>query len=189
MEELYRIAAQPAIQTSTVVNPIDMSHTKNAKFVYIKVDEPKGLAPWFEDPYAIVSRPSRSTIQVRIGSFADGTPRLQEYNWNSCKIAHLREGAQPSERPRLGRPPASAQPQSSNTTEPHFPLLLESQQMPTNNRQIQNDQSGDGQAAIPPPLSPEAEPSVSNLPVPATSNQNNARPVRSTRNPSPQYVH
>ena len=86
LEQLYKEAARPAIPTSTVVDPIDLSHTEKARFVYVKVDQPSGLQARFEGPYPIVSRPSRSTITVRIGSFIDGKPRLQTYNWNLCKI-------------------------------------------------------------------------------------------------------
>ena len=89
LEGLYKLAARPAIQTSTVTDPIDLSWTEKAKYVYVKVDEPQGLAPRFEGPYCIVSRPSRSTVTVRIGSYVNGAPRLQTYNWNCLKIAHL----------------------------------------------------------------------------------------------------
>ena len=104
LEELYKMSAKPPVPTSTVVDPIDVSHTEKAKFVYIKKEDPTGLSSRFEGPYPIVSRPSRSTIEVRIGSFVDGTPRLQVYNWNTCKVAHLREDAQVAQRPMLGRP-------------------------------------------------------------------------------------
>ena len=99
------MSAKPPVQTSTITDPIDLSHTEKAKYVYVKVVDPAPLAPRFEGPYLIVNRPSRSTIEVRIGSYVDGSPRLQTYNWNTCKIAHLREDAEPGQRPKLGRPP------------------------------------------------------------------------------------
>ena len=113
LEELYKISSRPAIPTSTVVEPLDISHTEKAKHVYVKVEEPSGLSPRFEGPYPVVSRPSRSTVQLRIGSYADGQPRLQTYSWNSCKIAYLRDDAQIAVRPKRGRPP-KAQPLNSN---------------------------------------------------------------------------
>ena len=88
LEELYKMSAKPGLPTSTVVHPIDVAHTEQATHVYVKVDEPKGLSSKFEGPFLITSRPSRSTVQVRVGSFVDGTPRLQVFNWSSCKIAH-----------------------------------------------------------------------------------------------------
>ena len=93
LEELYKLSARPALQTSATVEPLDISYTNKATHVYVKVDNPQGLSSRFEGPYPIVSRPSRSTVEVRIGSFVDGKPRLQVYSWASCKIAHLREGA------------------------------------------------------------------------------------------------
>ena len=114
LEELYKLSARPPVPTSTVVDPIDLSHTAKAKFVYVKVEDPSGLSPRFEGPYEIISRPSRSTISVRIGSFADGRPRVQEYNWNTCKIAHLRDDAVVGSRPKLGRP--SKSPPQTHTT-------------------------------------------------------------------------
>ena len=65
----------------------------------------------------ITSRPSRSTVEVRVGSFADGSPRLQKYHWSHCKIAHLREDAVAAERPGPGRPKTSAHPEASITTD------------------------------------------------------------------------
>ena len=118
LEQLYKLSARPPVPTSTVVNPIDLSETTSAKHVYVKVDQPSGLQARFEGPYPIVSRPSRSTITVRVGSFVNGAPRLQTYNWNLCKIAHLREDAMAAERPRLGRKPRAkaASPTSSESS-------------------------------------------------------------------------
>ena len=121
LEQLYKLAARPPVETSTVVDSIDLAWTEKAKFVYVKVEDPAPLAPRFEGPYVTVNRPSRSTVTVRLRSFVDGSPRLQTYNWNTCKIAHLREDAVPGERPRLGRKPK----------QPPNPLV--SSDSPTNN--------------------------------------------------------
>ena len=116
LEELFRLSARPPVPTSAVVQPLDLAHTENARHVYIKKEDPSGLAARFEGPYPIVSRPSRSTIKVRVGSFADGSPRILEYNWNSCKIAHLREDAVEAERPKLGRPAQVKSPPQNDRT-------------------------------------------------------------------------
>ena len=42
-------------------------------------------------------------MEVRVGSFVNGQPRLQIYNWSSCKIANLRSDTKEAERPNLGR--------------------------------------------------------------------------------------
>ena len=105
LEELYKLNERPAIQTSATVDPVDISYTNNVTHVYVKVDEPRGLSPRFEGPYKVIDRPSRTTVTVRVGSFADGNPRLLTYNWSQCKPAHLRHDAKEGERPSLGRRP------------------------------------------------------------------------------------
>ena len=103
LEEIYRLEARPALQTSSKPNKIDISNTDNVSHVYVKVEEPRGLNPRFEGPYEIVARPSRSQVQVRVGSYATGEPRLLTYHWSWCKPAHMREGADVGSRPKLGR--------------------------------------------------------------------------------------
>ena len=108
--------SRPAIQTSSTVNPIDISTTDKATHVYVKNENTLGLQPKFCGPFLITSRPSRSTVEVRVGSFADSSARLQKYHWSHCKIAHLREDASAAERPGPGRPRSSL-PHASNTTD------------------------------------------------------------------------
>ena len=105
MWELYKLNNKPAIQTTALADPIDISYTKNVTHVYVKVEDPRGLNPRFEGPYRVIDRPSRTQITVRVGSFADGQPRLLTFNWSSCKPARLREGAKESSRRNVGRRP------------------------------------------------------------------------------------
>ena len=173
LHELYRMSDKPAIQTTSITTPIDITATDNAKFVYVKNHEPKhGLAPRFDGPYRIVSRPSRSTVQVKVGVFADGRERLQSYHWTSCKVAHMREDAVEASRPALGRKrtEAPAQPSSPDNSA-------------VTNKMAARDALGS-------PFS-GADKTITNLPAEiqtslAPSNTS-GRPVRSTRNPNPQY--
>ena len=105
LEQMYLLESNPALPTSSKTEEIDISKTDNATHVYVAVDEPRGLAPRFEGPFEVISRPSRSQVEIRIGSFANGRPRLATYHWKSCKIAHLREGFVVGSRPNLGRRP------------------------------------------------------------------------------------
>ena len=107
LEELYKLDSRPALQTSSNVSPIDIAFTDRATHVYVKNENQQGLQPKFSGPYIITSRPSRSQVEVRVGSFADGRPRLQKFHWSHCKIAHLREDAQAVERQGPGRPRSS----------------------------------------------------------------------------------
>ena len=71
LEQLYKLENKPRLKTSSTVEPIDVSYTDKATHVYVKVHEPRGLYPRFEGPWPIVSRPSRSQVQVKIGSYAN----------------------------------------------------------------------------------------------------------------------
>ena len=201
---LYKLAARPAIQTSTVTDPIDLSWTEKAKYVYVKVDEPQGLSPRFEGPYCIVSRPSRSTVTVRIGSYVNGAPRLQTYNWNCLKIAHLRDGAEEGSRPTLGRKPKQKSP-SSSADGPEPTEAVESSPLMTSDAPNVNNQL---RAKIQTSDQAKYETLSGNKPHPdylvkgpiitgqmfekwspdMLGPSEPARPVRSTRNPCPKYV-
>ena len=190
------MAARPALPTSSVPNPIDIAHTEKATHVYVKIEDPSGLQPRWEGPYPIESRPSRSTIIIRIGSFVDGKPRLQQYNWNTCKIAHLREDATEAQRPRLGRKPAS----SANDPKPTEQSEVNRTRAKVNKRNQPVDQPiASPESAIhetsnrkqPHPdylakgplitneMFDKWTPDLLNIPT---------RPVRATRNPNPRYV-
>ena len=184
LEELYKLSARPALQTSATVEPLDISYTNKATHVYVKVDNPQGLSCRFEGPYQIVSRPSRSTVEVRIGSFVDGRPRLQTYNWQSCKIAHVREGAPEGQRPTLGRKKTSASNEVPDSTEAQTKIPA-GIQLPS--------------PAVTPSVTHSVKPaavtpSVTSSDVTSAAAQSEPsaaptrRPTRSTRNPHPQYI-
>ena len=159
------MSARPALPTSAVVNPLDISFTDKATHVYVKVEDPGALCPRFEGPYKITDRPTRSTLQVRLGSFVDGSPRLQVYNWESCKIAHLRPGAQEAERPKLGRP--AAVPDAAPTPTSEGPDPSEKQATRLSSRLITTETQA--------------------VSAPSRA-RNNTRPARSSRNQNPSYV-
>ena len=109
LDQLYVLAARPPVETSAPVIENNIDNTLRATHVYVKRANPLSLESKFEGPFRIISRPSRSQIQVRIGSFANGSDRLLTFHWSSCKIANRRSGAQDGQRPRLGRPSNSGQ--------------------------------------------------------------------------------
>ena len=110
LDQLYKLSSRPPIQTSSPVTEKEINNTLNATHVYVKQANPQSLCPKFEGPFEIKSRPSRSTIQVKIGTYANGDDRLLVFHWSSCKIAHMREGAPEGSRPQLGRRPKTTQP-------------------------------------------------------------------------------
>ena len=90
--------------------------TENVTHVYVKVDSPQSLCPKFEGPYEIYSRPSRSQVELKIGLFKDGRPRLLTFHWSACQVANLRDGAEAASRPALGRKPKASAPHTSVPT-------------------------------------------------------------------------
>ena len=131
--------------------------------LYIKKANPLSLESKFEGPYEILSRPSRSTIVVKIGSHVDGTPRVLTMNWNSCKIAHLRDDAKSGSRPSLGRP-ARPPPSTVDTQLNPEPPSIDDAVKPVVTRPADDNKQTRGKIQM-------------------------SRQVRSTRNPSPAYVH
>ena len=163
------MSAQPALQTSTTVNPIDISQTENATHVYVKVANPKSLCPKFEGPFAIESRPSRSQVKVRVGSYANGEPRFLTLHWSSCKIAHLREGSGEASRNPLGRP-KSVNVDADSPVGPDPQIELTAKPESNSNAEV-NKAAG-------------AAASTSE----AAKIQTRSRPLRTTRNPNPNYI-
>ena len=166
LEEMYKLESNPAQQTSAKVVINDLKATQNASHVYVKREDPKGLTPRFEGPFEIVSRPSHSQVQVRIGSYVSGEPRLATYNWRSCKVAHLRENFLEGSRPSLGRKKSRPEPPIEETQ------LTENVNKPAG-RVVDAERKEEKGAKIQKSSTP---PTVS------------TRPVRASRNPNPYYV-
>ena len=170
LDQLYKLSDRPSVPTSgrRVFN--DISETDSATHVYVKVDKPLSLQPKWEGPYRILSRPSRSTIEVKLGVFKSGELRKQVYHWNLCKVAYLRPDSEDASRPALGRPKTRPATGSEAVSE-------------------QTDATGFVYGGCP-PLSSPAPPLQSQ---PANDNKLSGgeiqtdRQVRRTRNPNPNY--
>ena len=134
----------------------------------VRVDNPRALCPKFEGPYAIVSRPSRSQVTVKLGLFKDSRVRSQTYHWSSCKPAVMREGALEGQRPQLGRRKLPTKPSE------------DSHKTDTNDK----DDFVFPENPPPIPVNPtgDAERGFSN------TDNTSSRPVRSTRNKQPKYT-
>ena len=96
------------------------STTETATHVYIKQDNPTGLLQRYTGPYKIVSRPSHSTIMVKIGTYKSGVENIQLHHWSNAKPAHMREGQEEAVMVPRGRPPkkpeVSLEPPTTTTT-------------------------------------------------------------------------
>ena len=186
LNELYKMASKPAIQTTSVQKSNDISITEGAQYVYVKVHEPKhGLSPRFEGPFKVISRPSRSQVQVRVGSFVDGRPRLSTFHWSSCKLAKVRDDFQEASRPNIGRKPNAVTTSSDNGPEPTEAVVRAS---PTSEV---NKQNGAGRV-VPKrgkiQTSGRTKTNTSSLGCPEPAAPSSSRPTRATRNPNPVYI-
>ena len=203
------MSEKPAVQTTSISNPIDISATEDAEFVYVKMHEPKhGLSPRFEGPFRVVSRPSRSQVQVRVGSFVDGRPRLSTFHWSSCKVAHVRPDTVEASRPNIGRKPkdksgSDDSPTSglgdghlftdnklgasppSNVNKPVAILKDRENSNPStssNPSAASNSKPTDKGPVFTQEMFDRWTPDLLGIPQPS------ARPVRSSRNPNPNYI-
>ena len=55
-------------------------------------------------PFPIISRPSNTTVKVRVGYTKSGEAREEVHHWENCRIANLRPNQDVAERPKRGRP-------------------------------------------------------------------------------------
>ena len=107
LEGLRKHAAKPAIQTAhhrdiKTNMPPDVS---SATHVYIRRGKTPPLGHNYDGPFEIEDRLSDSTIQVRVGSFADGRPRYEKHHWSNCKVA-VTTSEVTATKPNKGRKPS-----------------------------------------------------------------------------------
>ena len=151
-----------AVPTSTNPQKTVEPPSPNVTHVYAREHNTRGLQNRYRGPLKILDRPTRSSLEIKVGLNSDGSNRSQLRSWADCKPANRREGVEDASRPKRGRPAKNLQPktvteQSSSDT---------------------SDASTNGGVGT----------EVQNKsPNPADSNVS-GKPVRSTRNPAPNYV-
>ena len=92
-----------AVLTSS--NPqTEVGPPSNVSHVYTRQHDVKGLQPKYRGPFKVISRPTRSTLEIKVGVCADGSDRTEVRAWKDCKPAYLRENITEASRPRRGRP-------------------------------------------------------------------------------------
>ena len=207
LEQVRANTNKPAVQTSNHSRPPAILPTipENVTHVYTKQHKAQGLQPSWEGPFPIVSRPSRSTVQIDVGSYKGGERRHEIRHFNDLKLAHPDSLAAPAERPKLGRP-------SSKATTSHSDGSNSTDQKPaaTSENQSNNFPSVPS-SCFPQPSSAQSKQTVGDDTIDgATSQQSNhatstnswcttvvtgpppaqpfSRQARSTRNPFPRYV-
>ena len=96
-------------------NPIVPTLPESVTHIYARQHNTKGLAPSFLGPFPVISRPSRSTIEIQVGLNAQGIPRKEIRHISDIKVAYLREDATIAERPKRGRPRKQSPPEQTPT--------------------------------------------------------------------------
>ena len=96
-----RIPAQTNLQKQP---PFYMPQTtQTATHVYTKVAKKTPLGPVYEGPYEILERLGDTSLKLRVGTYANGQPRVEIRHWNSCQPAKFTPEHSAS-KPNLGRP-------------------------------------------------------------------------------------
>ena len=105
LEKLRALAAREPIQTAHHRKmPVYWPHeAEKAKLVFVKIGKPSLLGPMYEGPYVITKKLGDSCLEIRVGSWNDGTPRHDIVHWNNC-VPYFGDLA-PAERAKRGRKP------------------------------------------------------------------------------------
>ena len=151
---------RPAVPTSKIKQDASDPPPDSVTHVYARQHNTRGLEERYKGPFKILDRPTRSTLVIKAGLTNSGEDRRELRSWADCKPAHRREDNLEASRPKRGRPS-----KESPVSSPELTATTESAQ---------------------------ATPVEENEPLPVvasepTSNQA-LKPVRSTRNPAPNYV-
>ena len=103
-------AAQPPRQTAhhRHLPTYWPASAEKATHVFLRKGKTTPLGPTYEGPFPITEKYGDSCIQVQVGVYTSGTPRLITAHWNNCKPAVLKPGAPTATRTTLGRPKKAA---------------------------------------------------------------------------------
>ena len=181
--ELHQLVEQVRNGTNVSAHQTSVHRTPEKEFldipdnvthVFTRQHKTQGLQCPYEGPFKVHSRVSRSTLQLEVGKFKNGEPRFEIRHINDLKFAHPESMAAPASRPALGRPAATSSskaiPQSTDAKKP----------VPEASHSVLAPNVVHGQTNV-------NKPTSSHLNVEGGKIQT-SRPVRTTRNPAPQYV-
>ena len=103
-------AARPPVQTShhRQLPTYWPSSADKATHVYLRKGKTTPLGPAFEGPLEIHRRLSDSCLELKVGVYVSGEPRIIKAHWNNCKPHILKPRAPAATRTPLGRPKATS---------------------------------------------------------------------------------
>ena len=83
--------------------PVDPP-SQDVTHVYCRQHNCKGLQCKWRGPFEIDSRPTRSTVKIKVGVNKDSSDRTEIRSWGDAKSAYLRDNMAAASRPKRGRP-------------------------------------------------------------------------------------
>ena len=199
LEQVRSNTCNPAVQTSShnppekqlVAIPDEVTH------VFTRQHKALGLSTPWEGPFKIASRPSRSTVQIEVGTYKNGEKRYEIRHFNDLKLAHPDSLAAPAVRPSLGRPKTSTSNESPSSTDtaakkppsnrfPDPPTPTSSSGKQTfGSSQLDSHATSTAEQRSPALTANEEFQGTITGPPPQPAF---TRPARATRNPNPYYV-
>ena len=87
---------------------INMPDLEKVTHVHIRKGKTTPSGPRYEGPFKITEPIGNSCVRVRVGNFADGTPRLEVHHWENLKPSWIAPNSAPASKPNKGRKPLSA---------------------------------------------------------------------------------
>ena len=125
--------------TYNTKNPPVPELPQNISHVYTRQHDVKGLGARYAGPFPVISKPSRTTIEIKVGTNKDGSDRREIRHLSDIKIAYLREDAAVAERPKRGRPPKSKAVPSQPSSQTLTPAAAQEIDSSSTNDGIQNN--------------------------------------------------
>ena len=78
------------------------SSAAKAVHLYIRKGKPSPLGPIYEGPFEILEKLEDACLRVRVGTFANGAPRVVTEHWSNCRPATVKAGTPMATRAKLG---------------------------------------------------------------------------------------
>jgi len=105
------ILAKLRLKNERIAVPTSTNHQKpvdppsqDVTHVYCRHHNCKGLQCKWRGPFEIDSRPTRSTVKIKVGVNKDSSDRTEIRSWGDAKSAYLRDNMAAASRPKRGRP-------------------------------------------------------------------------------------
>ena len=101
------VTNRPPAQT-TIRGPVPTyfpTVAEKATHVYLRRGKHTPLSPLNDGPLPIINRIGKSSIEIQVGSYKNGRPRLELHHWKNCKPIVLSTDIVPATKVPLGRKP------------------------------------------------------------------------------------